>query len=753
MNDRKKYPAYPSFAGKYGNYVWNPDAAYSSCHLGANSFPVVHPSNPVLKSLGEELGTLIAGMYTPLQFAPEVRDKTFVVPHEGSFEEGASWLTPHLQQFNMVSFDTESSVQGNLGTSFAIFGAADGYVLIADLRQQNTGTLPPCLGRLLRNKLVLGSNVRADIASSGGNIQYTGDTKFLSGWVQRHRLSPYPVYRSKNGDYRLGLKHLPELIFGVHYGPLKSLPSKDAKGRLKFLQPEHIKRFPQPYPWPVWHHATKIYNFSAKLPSTEQIAYMRNDGCSPFIHLMFAAMLMAADGDVNPGAANVRNALLVTAESLFATLPDTWEAVHGLPRNLSDEDLLCEIRRLPSDSLRTIEAYDCFLDLEENGEDQAFIELHGGLKTIKRIHDMLQANPGLLPGSQVEAEGEEPAETVVSLTIPAEEEPVAPPAPSGHSVPSTSTPLKRPAGEDSGFQDEHNHASGCKRRRYEFTICSCPHMTPEVRPIPLEDIPLPASEPPDRVVRPVMWDKVVGESRQVRLPSMLDVLAGRVSLGEGNPDIKDAIRPPRFTGAFSTHYRCQVCGARAGPKHVATDCPTFRAFKTSHWTPDQEWTRTPCEYELCSDNKSHFTKACPHLHALCLTCGYRGHGTERCRAVQMRTTLPERETMFHAVALKGMSTRKGFARTIEEGGSAKKAKKKQGSKGQRGSQAAHPVERRVVHAPAQPEWGFHPVIPSLTVVSYDNKCYLVTWTDEQVVQFFSGDDQLKKNMLFDEFDR
>ena len=759
---------YPSFAtrGERGKYGLDPSAAYKCRYLGKGSFPVLHPDNVRLRELGEELGVLIAGMYTSLHPAPELAHKTRIVPDSGSFEQGAAWLRPHIEQVGIVSFDTEASLKGNLGTCFAIFGAADGYVLIADLREENSGEMPSCLARLLRDKLVIGSNVKADIASSGGHMRFTGDTKFLSGWVQRHRLSPYPLHRSQNGDYKLGLKHLPELIYGLQYGPLKSLPYKNSKGKLGFKPPTHLTKFPQPYQWPLWLHATRMYDFSAAKITVEQIAYMRNDGCSPHIHLLCAAMLYAAEGSVNPGAATVKNALLVTAGALFHALPDTWEAVHGIPRNLSTEDLMEEVRRLPSDSLRTIKAYDCFLDMDnaEAGPDQAFLDLHGGPETIKRIHALLEKHPELLPGGRVVEEdledapkaeavgtellkdqdtGEDHVESLEVEMTPAESLPAPAAAKRTHTEASPST---------SGAE---KHGAECKRARYEFTVCSCPGATPEFRQIPIEDIPLPPGPPPaSRVVRPVMQGRVLSESIPVRLPTMLDVLAGRVSLGEGNPDISQALRPPRLTGLFSTHERCGTCGARTSSRHTTASCPTFVKFKAAHLrTETGEWDELPCKYQLCSTNKTHFTKSCPHLHALCLTCGYRGHDAQRCRAVHVRSTLAERRAMFEEVALIGMSTRKAKERETVEGGSLKKANKRMTKQQQRAGQAPGPVERRVIRAPAQPEWDFHPVIPSLTVVSHSNKCYLVTWTEDDLIKFFGAPNREKEAMLFAEFDR
>ena len=185
-----KYPKFQRKGVTPGSY--DPKLVYKSQYLKpGHQFPV-KGDHLELNRLSESLGTKIGALHTALTFSRSQLGRVRVVPDQGTFEDGAKWLAPHVDKYNIVSLDTESChISGAL--SFGIFGTMDGLVLIVDLRQTN-GNLPAELRVLLDGRLVLGSGISGNDSRLMGGIDCKlGDTIPLSRKIQLHALYPYQV--------------------------------------------------------------------------------------------------------------------------------------------------------------------------------------------------------------------------------------------------------------------------------------------------------------------------------------------------------------------------------------------------------------------------------------------------------------------------------------------------------------------------------------------------------------------------------
>ena len=255
-----KYPRFQRKGTVPGQY--DQSRAYSSPHLKPGAaFPVLG-ENSELNRLSESLGTRIASMHTALTLSEGQLSKIRVVPDSGSLQDGAAWLQPHVDSFNIVSFDTESC-QATGGLTFCVFGTMSGHVLLVDHRKVTGNTLHPSLRPLVEGKLVLGSGLsRNDSKMLAGVPCRLGDTLPFSRSIQLHQLYPYSVQGYVAGT-KPGLKHIPEMIFGHCYGPL-GLVTRKGTG----LGNQQRAGFPQPFEWPDWLYPTKMYSFRSGPPKS-----------------------------------------------------------------------------------------------------------------------------------------------------------------------------------------------------------------------------------------------------------------------------------------------------------------------------------------------------------------------------------------------------------------------------------------------------------------------------------------------------
>ena len=262
--ERLKLSAYPRLnRGPTPPGTLDKNLVYGSRHLKDDLvFPVTHP-DPDLERLGHELARELGSLHTSLTLHREHLAKTRIVPDSGSIRDGVEWLMPHLDKFNCVSFDTESCASLNT-IVYAIFGSCDGFVLIVDYRKIPSDSFPKDLHPLVHGRLVLGSRIHTD-AQLLRNVEYlAGEVQDLSRSIQAHNLYPYkkPVHPGPGkAGTKCGLKYIPEMLYGHHYGPLSSHWEGGDRGHWV------LKWYEQPFDWPDWLYPAKFYRFGTVNPT------------------------------------------------------------------------------------------------------------------------------------------------------------------------------------------------------------------------------------------------------------------------------------------------------------------------------------------------------------------------------------------------------------------------------------------------------------------------------------------------------
>ena len=313
------YPKFHRAGTAQGTF--NANLIYHSKYLKEGAVFPLKGTNSELNRLSSSLGAKMASLHTALHLgAPQLR-RIRIVPDSGTLEEGAQWLLPHVDAYNMVSFDTESCHRLG-GLSFSIFGAADGFALIVDHRGSAVTELCAALRPLVKGRLVLGSGLaKQDSHMLSGLNCKLGDTQTLSRALQDHPNYPYEAPNCPAGR-KTGLKHVPEMLFGHCYGPL-SLVTRKGTG---FEEYQERQGFRQPFEWPAWLYPSKMYTFKKSPPSQEQIAYMYNDAISPFLHLMLMGMLHLSEGSLSE-ATSVPEVLSLTARNFFGQVTASCQNV------------------------------------------------------------------------------------------------------------------------------------------------------------------------------------------------------------------------------------------------------------------------------------------------------------------------------------------------------------------------------------------------------------------------------------------
>ena len=616
---------YPRKAYVPGRY--DPDRIKKSPHLKTgHSLPI--PSDPKLNCVGQELHRLLGELHTSLNFPKNWTARVRLIPDSGSPAEGADWLLPHVDEYNAVTFDTESCTKSG-GTTYAIFGTLSGHVLLVDLRHYGQ-LLPEALGPLVEGRLVLGAALQNDVSVLRKWNFQPADTLPFSAKIQRHRLYPYRSFG------KTSLKFIPEMVYGHHYG---GRFEKVKKGGQLVLCP-HFRKYPQPFSWPRWLNPVDLYDFSGPL-NEQQLAYMKNDGLAPVIHVLLYGLLELCAGEVKPGPIGVRSVIchaldkgfglkndletpapasarpcdldLLTFEDLdkeFANdlLPGpNWECAHGLQPGLNDSAMKEKLVSFPKRVQDEIRNYTTLNPNDD--EDQIFLDLFGGFPTLKRAASILatlDAEPEPLPNLDQVPEAEPSASEPLAIAADANSE--RPQSGSGPVLgPDTSaTPqvnAKRPRSSS-----EHTHGPDCKRRKIEVEMWECPmegfvmvmiptpnaealKKTPmilesqaevggaEPRPEPAE-VQVPEPEPqlvpsvqsPEMNTPPAQVNaalEVEPESPAVREPHEVEQ-ADRLRLIQGmlaDVPLPEPIRLPHcFTGVPLFRSRCQACGYRSQRK-------------------------------------------------------------------------------------------------------------------------------------------------------------------------------------------
>ena len=490
---------------------YDPTRATKSQYLKeGTTFPVLN-SDPELASLGRKLGKMLGELHTSLYLGKEWTHMVRLVPDSGTLQEGVDWLLPYIKQFDCVSFDTESCTDTQRRT-FAIFGTMTGYVLIVDLRGFSDSVFPKELWPLIEGHLVLGSQIHED-ARVLARLQYkAGEIQRLSRAIQDHQLYPYCTPEPCN---KPGLKFIPEMVYGHHYGPLRLKKSTGKRAG-----------FTQPFDWPEWGHPCRMYQFGRGRPKQEQIAYMKNDGTSPFIHVILYTMLEVANGKVLPSC-SVFEALNLVSGRFFKVrgmndrpatpshAPDVWAECGGVAPGSSDTAIRECLRDKSQHTLRRLVNY---IDLDiDDADDRLFIDLYGGLSTVSRCAKIVKED-FMLWDSGVEVDraehptGAQPASNAAAacptgqneLRKATSDQSIGDGSTSsaatkrGKKVPRNSqkrsrTPSPKPL-ETISFKAKHSHDHRCKRQRLTVDMWKCPNRPYMLAKIPFKSKPLRKSE-------------------------------------------------------------------------------------------------------------------------------------------------------------------------------------------------------------------------------------------------------------------
>ena len=655
---------------------------------------------------------------------------------------------PHIDAYNMVSFDTESCHRQG-GLTFSIYGAMDGYALIVDHRSTPATGLDTALRPLVRGRLVLGSGISKQDSKLLLGIQCKlGDTQTLSKAIQLHPAYPYQAPNYALGQ-KTGLKLVPEMLFGHCYGPLSLVTRKgtdDEDGDYQERQ-----GFPQPFEWPAWLYPSKMYTFKTSPPSQEQIAYMYNDAVAPFLHVMLMTMLKLTDGSLTK-VQTVPEALSLTASCFFGDAqpadqepiasapvkttstirsgtgvsggsPDLWSALGGIPPGASDEAILEALMYLPDDILTKIQGFQ-HLDTEDP-DDADFIELYGGLFTLARASNVIE-DRGLLDGihdkvikprkdsdrsASDEAYASDSNATprkrkTITATVMTDTEDL------DASATTADTACQTDPGADVRAVGTQAASPSIKRRKIEVEVSTengrlVAHIPlnaalqqlqqEEIAPGPLDDVAeRHASEDNPETMTSESSEDVVIPTKPQDLPvtDRLRLLAGHLT----NVDVPNMTTiPSRFGSSPDFEPRCHQCGhkqdyTKPHRVHPVDACPVLRKYGQEAFNPVSNlWTALPCLYPMCGRPAHHFTKLCPELHSLCLRCGLRGHSASRCDLVTLEYPKGALRDAYEVFAPFGLRSRKKATCA---------------------------------------DWEFTPTIPAFRVITHQDKHYLLPWSKE-----------------------
>ena len=169
--------------------------------------------------------------------------------------------------------------------------------------------------------------------------------------------------------------------------------------------------------------------------------------------------------------------------------------------------------------------------------------------------------------------------------------------------------------------------------------------------------------------------------------------------------------PRRYQSSPSLGIHCPYCGQRKAKRHrTLENCEEYQAKRAKFGVDMQQWPEKSCSYAYCRDPKTHKTKICPWLHALCLQCRVRGHATgEECNRDNLAL-----QVAYNEVAAQGLLSG-AFSR--------------------------------------DPHWQFAPKSPDLGEVVFLGKIHKVDWTPSQFEEYRVADDEERRRLLSHEYHR
>jgi hypothetical protein len=221
-----------------------------------------------------------------------------------------------IERFKTVSIDTEAepAVKGEpVKAALVCAGFPDGSAYVFDRRRYETDALGrhwswelASLWEALNSDevTVVGSNVSTDLRGSGSYLDCVCmDTQAMTTFMRKVELLPW-----ENLDLHMdasGLKVLPALVFGHHYGPVfgakaynKKLATWRPHGRnapANFAQFPRLKLMSSMYGWLDW--TMKTPSFVQRRQMELQMNYVLNDvAASPWLHVAIMGYLLGVAG-------------------------------------------------------------------------------------------------------------------------------------------------------------------------------------------------------------------------------------------------------------------------------------------------------------------------------------------------------------------------------------------------------------------------------------------------------------------------
>ena len=476
------YPRKSYVPGRY-----DPNRIHKSQYLKpGQTLPLPPSSDPELNCVGQELQRLLGELHTSLNFPKTWAAKVRLVPDTGTPAEGVDWLLPHVDEYNAITFDSESCTKEG-GVTYAILGSVSGHVLLVDLRQFNRH-LPEVFKPLIEGRLVLGAALHNDVSLLRPWNFHPADTLPFSAKIQRHPLYPY---RSAG---KTSLKYIPEMVYGHHYG---GKYEKVRKGGQLVLCP-HFRKHPQPFSWPRWLNPVDIYDFSSPL-NEQQLAYMKNDALAPVVHVLLYGIMELSAGEVNASPVDVRSVVchalnkgfglvndfevknpplpdpadLITFEDLDREFANeisapNWEWAHGLQSGLNDVAMREKLLSFPVKIREEIKNYATLNPIDD--DDQVFLDLFGGFPHLSALPRCLRTSRPR--PSQTWTKGgtsgwSRRPETPLSLPQNAPRQDALSPQEAPEC--NRGTDCKPPPSSS-----EHIHGPKCKKRKIEVEMWECP---------------------------------------------------------------------------------------------------------------------------------------------------------------------------------------------------------------------------------------------------------------------------------------
>jgi hypothetical protein len=249
---------------------------------------------------------------------PDVRKSMLHEMNQGEVEPNRLMadVVSKVERFKTVSIDTEAepAVKGEpTKTVLVCAGFPDGTAYVFDRRKYEMDSLGRHwswrLGSLWEalddnGVTVVGSNVSTDLRGAGSYLDCVYmDTQPMTTFMRRAELLPW-----ENMDLHVeanGLKILPALVFGHHYGPVfgakaynKKLATWRPHGRnapLRFAQLPALKLMNSMYGWLDW--TMKTPSFVQRRKIELQKDYVLNDvAASPWLHVAVLGYYLGVSG-------------------------------------------------------------------------------------------------------------------------------------------------------------------------------------------------------------------------------------------------------------------------------------------------------------------------------------------------------------------------------------------------------------------------------------------------------------------------